>query len=128
MGRNKPIWVKGIVVLVLVTLVCPSVPIWSQSYDPHDELPVPTRLEKVMTKLGRGLSNLFFGWVEIPKTWDAKMKQGKPLSYLLTVAPVLGTARAAMRTGVGVYEMSTCAWATNKEKNYEAILEPEYIF
>ena len=101
--------------------------VWAQSYDPDQEVPKPTLVEKRLEKLGRGLTNIFFGWVEIPLTFDRKMKEGKPLSYLLGVVPVLGTAKAFMRTGAGVVEVVTFA-KTKPEVNYEAILEPEFIF
>jgi len=127
-ARKRRVWIKGICALAVISLTVSSASVFAQSYDPDDELPVPTKLEKVMTKLGRGLSNLFLGVAEIPVTWDAKLKRGKPLSYLLTVAPVMGTTRAVMRMGIGVYEIATFAWPTNKQKNFEAILEPEYIF
>ncbi|MFP6582220.1 MAG: exosortase system-associated protein, TIGR04073 family, partial [Candidatus Hydrogenedentota bacterium] len=78
-------------------------------------------------KLGRGLSNILFGWSEIPVTWDRKMKQGKGLTYLLSTAPVMGAVRAFMRTGIGVYEVFTFPVDTG-DRNYEPILEPEYLF
>ncbi len=95
--------------------------------DPVEELPRPTGFEKSLTKLGRGLSNVMLGWAEIPVTFDRKYKDGKPLAYLLGVVPVLGTARALLRTSTGVYEMVTFPF-TDKSINYEAMLEPEYIF
>ncbi len=49
------------------------------------------------------------------------------MAYLVGVSPVLGTARALMRTGSGVFEMVTFPF-TDKDVNYEAVLEPEYIF
>ncbi|MFP6616244.1 MAG: exosortase system-associated protein, TIGR04073 family [Candidatus Hydrogenedentota bacterium] len=98
-----------------------------QSYDPDQELPVPSLFEKRVEKLGRGISNLLFGWTEIPLTWDRKMKQGKPFTYLFSTAPLMGTIRAFMRTGVGVYEIFTFPMDTN-ESNYEPILEPDYLF
>lgn len=101
--------------------------VWAQSYDPDQDVPNPTLIEKRLEKLGRGLSNILFGWAEIPLTFDRKMKEGKPLSYLLAVVPVLGSARAVMRTGAGVVEVLTFA-RTKPEVNYEAILEPAYIF
>ncbi len=100
---------------------------WAQSYDPDQDVPIPTLTEKRLEKLGRGLSNLLFGLAEIPLTFDRKMKEGKPLSYLLGVVPVLGTAKAAMRMGLGVAEIFTFA-KTKPEVNYEAILEPAYVF
>lgn len=100
---------------------------FAQEYNPDEELPKPTRFEKSLTKLGRGLSNIMFGWAEIPLTFDRKLKEGKPFGYLFGVAPVLGTARAIMRTGTGVFEVVTFP-VTDKEINYEPILEPEFLF
>ena len=102
-------------------------PGWAQSYDPTEDLPKPTKTEKILTKLGRGLSNILFGWAEIPVTFDRKLKEGKPLAYLFGVVPVLGTARAFMRTGTGVYEVFTFPFSDPKV-SFEALLEPEYIF
>jgi len=99
----------------------------AQTYDPDVDLPKPTALEKTLTKLGRGLSNIMLGWAEIPVTFDKNLKKGKPLGYLIGVAPVMGTARAVMRTGTGFYEAVTFP-VTDKAVNYEAVLEPEYIF
>ena len=99
----------------------------AQSYDPDQSIPQPTLLELRMNKLGRGLANILFGWTEIPMTMHRKMKQGKPLQYLLTTAPVLGTARAVIRTGTGIYETFTFA-GTRENVNYRPIIEPEYVF
>jgi hypothetical protein len=67
------------------------------------------------------------GWAEIPVTFDKGVKKGKPLGYLLGVAPVLGTARAVMRTSAGVFEVVSFPFS-DREVNYEAVLEPEFIF
>lgn len=99
----------------------------SQSYDPDQDLPTPSVFERRVEKLGRGISNVLFGWTEIPVTWNVKMKQGKPLTYLLSTAPLMGTIRAGMRTGVGIYEVFTFPIDTQHD-SYEPILEPEYLF
>ena len=99
----------------------------AQSYDPDQDIPKPTLLEKRINKLGRGLGNLLWGWTEIPITWNKKMREGKPLSYLLSTAPVLGTTRAIMRTGIGIFEIVTFP-KSKPEVNYEPLIEPEYIF
>ena len=103
------------------------VPVQAQLYNPDLDLPQPTGMEKSLTKMGRGLSNIIFGWAEIPMTFDKNLKKGKPLGYLVGVAPVLGTARAVMRTGTGVFETVTFPFS-DKGVNYEAVLEPEYLF
>lgn len=115
------------VVVAVVLIAAITVPALAQSYDPDEELPKATGVEKALTKLGRGLSNVMLGWAEIPVTFDKKLKQGKPLGYLLGVVPVLGTARAFMRTSTGVFEVVSFPF-TDRKVNYEAVLEPEYIF
>lgn len=113
--------------LLIVSISLSGSTVLGQSYDPDQELPVPSLFEKRVEKLGRGISNFLFGWTEIPLTWDRKMKQGKPFTYLVSTAPLMGTIRAFMRTGVGVYEIFTFPMDTN-ESNYEPILEPDYLF
>ena len=110
-----------------VQLLVPGKTVHAQIYDPDVDLPKPTGLEKRMTKLGRGFSNILWGWAEIPLTFDRKLKEGKPFTYLFGVAPVLGTARALMRTSTGVFETVTFPFS-DEDINFEAVLEPEYIF
>lgn len=113
--------IAALAVLSATTLV------YAQTYNPDVDLPKPTGLEKSLTKLGRGLSNIMLGWAEIPVTFDKNLKKGKPLGYLIGVAPVLGTARAVMRTSTGVFETVSFPFS-DKDVNYDAVLEPEYIF
>jgi len=124
---NTKVWVGVVVTILVAALVFQTVPVLAQSYDPEEDLPKTTGVEKALTKLGRGLANIMLGWAEIPVTFDKGVKKGKPLGYLLGVAPVLGTARAVMRTSAGVYEVVSFPFSS-REVNYEAVLEPEFIF
>jgi len=124
---NTKVWAGVIVTILIAALVFQTVPVLAQSYDPEEDLPKTTGVEKALTKLGRGLANIMLGWAEIPVTFDKGVKKGKPLGYLLGVAPVLGTARAVMRTSSGVYEVVSFPFSS-REVNYEAVLEPEFIF
>jgi putative exosortase-associated protein (TIGR04073 family) len=124
---KKKSWRVRAGLLLALVLVMQSAPLVAQTYDPYEDLPEATKLEKQLSKLGRGFSNILFGWTEIPLTFDERLKQGKPLQYLVTVAPVLGTAKAVMRTGVGVYETISFPYS-DEELNYAPILEPEYLF
>lgn len=134
----------GLAVMALViaaTVFVQMAPAWAQTSDlaielyqsgpvysdPYGELPRPTGFEKALTKLGRGVSNVLLGWAEIPVAFDNGVKHGKPLGYLVGVAPVLGTARALMRTGSGVFEVVTFPFS-DRDVNYEPIIEPAYIF
>jgi len=119
---------KTMAVLLVVALAVTATATWGQQvYDPSREFAPVTGFEKALTKLGRGLSNIMFGWGEIPMTFDRNVKKGKPFAYLFGVAPVLGSARAVMRTGTGVFEVVTFPFS-DRDVNYEPILEPEYIF
>lgn len=104
-----------------------SGPVYDQLGYTSNELAQPTGMEKALTKLGRGISNVLLGWAEIPVAFDKGVRRGKPLGYLIGVAPVLGTARALMRTGTGVFEVVTFPFS-DREINYEPVLEPAYIF
>ena len=127
MKTKRSVGLKVAAVVLAVAVGLSAMSAVAQSYDASDEIPKPTGLEKGLTKLGRGLSNIMLGWAELPKTFDTKLKQGKPLGYLLGVVPVLGTARAFMRTGTGVFEAVTFPFS-DRSVNYEAVLKPDFIF
>lgn len=124
--RKKSLLI-AVAVSLTVAILLPCAPVLAQIYNPDVDLPRPTGLEKSLTKLGRGLSNISLGWAEIPMTFDKNLKRGKPFGYLFGVAPILGTARAIMRTGIGVFEVVSFPFS-DKSVNYEPILEPEFIF
>ncbi len=118
---------KRIAMVLAAMAVLAATVVSAQTYNPDVDLAKPTGLEKSLTKLGRGLSNIMLGWAEIPMTFDKNLKKGKPLGYLIGVTPVLGTARAVMRTSTGVFEAASFPFS-DKDVNYEAVLEPDYIF
>ena len=123
-------WKRVIAVVLMLAMMAPMSVSWAQQtyeYDLDGDFPTPTGFEKGLTKLGRGLSNILLGWAEIPVTWDKKMREGKPLQYLIGVAPVLGAARAVLRTSTGVFEVVTFP-LSDRAVNYQATLEPEYLF
>ncbi|MCP4645394.1 MAG: exosortase system-associated protein, TIGR04073 family [bacterium] len=124
---NRRSWMVGVAMALAVSLLLPYVPASAQGYDPDQEIVPPTGVEMALTKLGRGLSNIMLGWAEVPATFNNKMKEGRPLAYLVGVAPVLGMARAFLRTSTGVYEVVTFP-SSDREVNFEPILEPGYIF
>lgn len=126
---NKSFWTRLVAIALIAGIAGMTMPAMAErmTYDPMNEIPDSTGVEKALTKLGRGLSNIMLGWAEIPVTFDTKLKQGKPLGYLLGVVPVLGTARALMRTTTGVFESVTFPFS-DRDVNYAAILEPEFLF
>jgi len=128
--RKRNMFMGGLGLLIAVSLmgaVLISMPVQAQMYNPDVDLPKPTGMEKALTKMGRGISNILFGWAEIPMTFDKNLKKGKPLGFLVGVTPVLGGARAVMRTGTGVFETVSFPFS-DRDVNYNAVLEPEYLF
>ncbi len=64
-------------------------------------------------KLGRAVSNILFGIVEIPEQMVRKTDQyGRKAGWTYGVAD--GTRRAAQRMGYGFMELVTFAWPTNR--------------
>ena len=127
MDRTMILWVIALAVIAIAAVILQAAPVLAQAFDPGEDIPKQTGVEKALTKLGRGLSNVFLGWAEIPVTFDKKLKQGKPFGYVFGVAPVLGFGRAVMRTTTGVFEVFSFPFS-DRDVNYEAILEPEFIF
>ena len=127
MRNARKSWVKFLAVAVILGVLAPTFVAIAESYDPDQMIIPPTGFEKRLTKLGRGLSNVLLGWAEIPVTFDKKLKEGKPLGYLIGVVPVLGGTRAVLRTSTGFFEMFTFP-VTDPEVNFEAVLDPAYIF
>ncbi len=98
--------------LVLITLGC-SV-LWAAegaaAGSPSDRDPGDWTMEYdgagAFEKLGRGLSNLFGGWLEVPATIHQRYTlQNTGGSFLAGAAE--GLFRGVVRTGVGAYETLT---------------------
>ncbi len=99
----------------------------AQSYDPDQDIPKPTVFQKRIEKLGRGLTNILFGWTEIPLTWHDGVQRHKALTEIIGTSTIKGITKALLRTGTGVYETVTFPADTNQNA-YEPMLEPEYLF
>ncbi len=60
----------------------------------------------ILEKLGRGLGNIAFGWVELPGTIQAQYREhDAPTSFFSGL--FMGFFKAVGRTAVGVYETAT---------------------
>lgn len=80
---------------------------------------------KMLYKGGRGLTNIFTGWAEIPKkmsrTWREK---GDPVTGFF-VGGATGLGMALVRTATGFYDFFT--FPIPFPKDYKSIIEPEFI-
>jgi len=86
---------------------------WANEETPHasgqdrvDEMMGRYNLQPAFEKLGRGLSNALFGWLELPLNIDQRYSTSDVIGSSLTGATV-GTFKGAVRMGVGVYETVT---------------------
>lgn len=79
-----------------------------------------------LKKLGRGFFNLGLGWMEIINQPIATKNKGSGPSGEFNgffYGFLKGVVYAVGRTGVGLYEVVTCAIPS-----YKPVIEPEYIF
>lgn len=76
------------------------------------------------TKLLRGVTNTFTGWVEIPKNiYDISVEEN--IFVGITKGTTQGVGMAVVRTGCGIYEMMTFPFPLPEA--YEPIMLPEYV-
>ncbi|MGI8435684.1 MAG: exosortase system-associated protein, TIGR04073 family [Chthoniobacterales bacterium] len=85
----------SVVLLLSFALVCRA-----DIHDPPSNSYGPTR------KLGRGISNLLFGWSELPTT-IAKVNSLEGNSAAAGYGVVRGVGRSAMRMQAGLFEILT---------------------
>jgi putative exosortase-associated protein (TIGR04073 family) len=78
----------------------------------------------MMHKLGRGVVNIFTGWIEIPKNIVVEIKETDPFSGFV-VGTVKGFGWAWGRTLTGVYDVVTFPLPIPEE--YGPLMEPEFI-
>ena len=78
-----------------------------------------------VAKLGRGLSNVLCGWLEIPSTMEQQYRTSDTATSMLA-SPFIGLLKGIGRTAVGVYE--TVTFVVPIPANYEPILPPLEYF
>jgi putative exosortase-associated protein (TIGR04073 family) len=76
-------------------------------------------------KLGRGLSNVAFGWAEFPhQIASVNDREGNSAAFGYGV--VRGIGRTFMRTGAGLWEMLSFPFPVNRARNYHPVLPSHY--
>ena len=101
-------------VLLLVCLLGLSVPYAmaqdapaASAPDRIDEMMGRYNLHPSIQKLGRGIANLFGGWLEIPLNMQSHYSESDTGGSMI-VGLCYGVVRGVVRTGVGAYETVTC--------------------
>lgn len=78
----------------------------------------------MMHKLGRGLVNVFTGWIEIPKNIAVEWKKNDPFSGFI-IGMFKGFGWGWGRTLCGVYDVFT--FPLPIPEAYTPLMEPEFI-
>ncbi len=81
-------------------------------------------VNKMFHKLGRGVVNIFTGWLEIPKQTAIEWRRTDPFTGTV-LGLVKGTWLGVARTFAGVYEVVSFPFPI--PRNYEPIMEPEFV-
>ena len=108
--------------VMIVLVLSSSLPAYAQYQPETKEFPGKRQL----TKLGRGLANVFGGWAEIPKEVYNQSRDAETLGSVVFTAPVVGIAKAIARTATGIFETITFLFPIPED--YAPIIEPEYVF
>jgi len=81
--------------------------------------------EDVTYKLGRGMTNIVTGCLELGNSIEMEIDQGglyKGVSFGI----IKGLTRMVARVGAGVYEVVT--FPIEYPANYKPLIEPEFVF
>lgn len=81
-------------------------------------------INKMFHKLGRGVTNVLTGWVEIPKQIAREWTRTDPITGTI-VGACKGVVVAVARTFVGAYEVISFPFPVPSD--YQVIMEPEFV-
>jgi putative exosortase-associated protein (TIGR04073 family) len=117
-GRVRTRWLIG------VLIVCFSVVVVVESFaaGPQYEYSFAT---KVSRKFLRGVGNIAFGWVEIPRQMNTDIQNTDPFTGTFT-GIYKGVQRTVLRGIVGVWEV--VSFPVPVPSNYAPIVEPEFVY
>jgi putative exosortase-associated protein (TIGR04073 family) len=109
--------------LVAALIVCFSVVIVAESFaaGPKYEYSLATKLTR---KLLRGVGNIAFGWVEIPRHMNIDIQDTDAFTGTFT-GLYKGMQRTLLRGIVGVWEIVT--FPVPVPSNYAPIVRPEFV-
>jgi putative exosortase-associated protein (TIGR04073 family) len=107
---------------MVVVLLSAALPAYAQYTVEKKDFPGKRQL----TKLARGLANIFSGWAEIPKEIYTQSKESETLGGIVFAGPVIGAGKALARTATGFFE--TVTFFLPIPEDYAPIIEPDYVF
>lgn len=99
-------------------------PVAAQTASDEDLYRENTDIDKIFTKLGRGIVNVLTGWVEIPRNIAKEWRRTDPFTGTV-IGLFRGLGWAVARTFAGFYEIISFPFPV--PRNYEPVMQPEYI-
>jgi len=83
-----------------------------------------TASAKMLHKLGRGITNVFTCWVEVPRNIASEWQKTDPVTGFF-MGTVEGLGWGFARFATGVYD--TCTFPFPIPADYQAMMEPEFV-
>lgn len=125
MRRNRQPLLMVLAALAFILAVVVS-PVSAQVERQHadDRYRENTDLEKMAHKLGRGVTNLLFGWIEIPRQIAKGWRETEPFTGTI-VGLVKGVGWGFARTVAGAYEIITFPFPVPRD--YVPVMQPEFV-
>ena len=105
--------------VTLLVLICFAAPSFAQGE------PKPASISGSMsTKFTRGVSNIVFSWVEIPKQWILSTRDEGATGFF--IGPLKGVGMTAYRVVVGTIE--TAFFMVPQPGYYDPMTDPDYVW
>ncbi|MCB2156042.1 exosortase system-associated protein, TIGR04073 family [bacterium] len=117
-GLSRIFCLLGMVAMLAV------VPQFASAQGDEDVYRESTDIDMMFHKLGRGVSNLLLGWVEVPKCIAKEWHQTDPFTGTI-VGFVKGVGWGVARTLAGAYEIISFPFPVPRE--YAPIMYPEFV-
>ena len=108
--------------LMVAVAFCLAGPMTASAYD--EVTRERSDVAQMTRKLGRGLTNILTGWVEVPKTIATKWRETDPVTGFV-LGTVQGVGWGFTRTVCGAYETLTFPFPA--PGGYEPLMDPEFI-
>ena len=99
-------------------------PVSAQTASDEDVYRENTDIDKIFTKLGRGVVNVLTGWIEVPRNIAKEWRRTDPFTGTV-IGLFRGFGWAVARTFAGFYEVISVPFPV--PRNYEPVMQPEYI-
>ena len=114
---------RGVLLMAFLVLAFHSGDVWAVNTE-VSPLADTDYSNGIGRKLGRGVSNTAFGWLEFLKGIEDVGEQNGFFAAI-SWGPFYGLGKSLTRSAVGLYEVATFPLAI--PRNFEPLLQPEFV-